>query len=109
MTQICKGLCQRHEAPKKANKLRYKDGEKKCGICERYFITEKWRCICCGTTLRSRADLCAIVERRAARRVVVCPAAERVTMRGLGWGRPKAFPLLPVDVPARERVAHRLA
>ena len=52
MTQICKGLCQKHEAPKKANKFRYKNGEKKCGICERYFITDKWRCICCGTTLR---------------------------------------------------------
>lgn len=55
MTQICKGLCQRYEAPKIPNRLRYKNGEKKCGVCERYFITEKWRCICCRTTLRKKS------------------------------------------------------
>ena len=28
MTQICKGICQRYEAPKTTNRLRYKNGEK---------------------------------------------------------------------------------
>jgi len=55
VTQICKGVCQRYEAPKKPNKLRYKNGEKKCGVCDRFFITDKWRCICCRATLRKKS------------------------------------------------------
>lgn len=55
MTQICKGICQRYEAPKIALQMRYKNGEKKCGVCDRFFITDKWRCVCCHTTLRSNS------------------------------------------------------
>ena len=55
MTQTCKGICQRYESPKITNRLRYKNGEKKCGVCERFFITDKWRCICCHATLRKRS------------------------------------------------------
>ena len=55
MTQICKGICERYEAPKTRPQLRYKTGQKKCGVCDRYFITDKWRCICCNTQLRNRS------------------------------------------------------
>ncbi len=55
MTIECKGICQKYEAPKIRPQLRYKTGQKKCVICERFFITDKWRCICCNTKLRNRS------------------------------------------------------
>jgi len=54
MVQVCKGICNRYEAPSMPNYLRYK-GCKRCTMCDCYFITEELTCICCQARLRNKA------------------------------------------------------
>ena len=53
MVQVCKGICVRYEAPTVPNSLRYKIGDKRCTICDCFFITKELLCICCNTRLRN--------------------------------------------------------
>lgn len=54
MSNICKGICSRKKANGSSNKLRYALGQKFCSICRVYFDTDKLRCECCGTKLRTK-------------------------------------------------------
>ena len=54
MSQICKGICHRHKAKSMSNGLRYREGQKRCCLCDCFFLTEDVRCVCCSTKLRSR-------------------------------------------------------
>ncbi len=54
MSNICKGICKRTQAGGSSNRLRYALGQRFCSICRIYFETEKLRCGCCGTKLRTK-------------------------------------------------------
>ncbi len=50
MSSNCKGLCDmKHESQLI---IGYKNGQKRCRKCEKYFITEALRCYCCKNLLR---------------------------------------------------------
>jgi len=36
------------------NNLRYKSGQKRCGLCDCYFASNEVFCPCCKTKLRSK-------------------------------------------------------
>ena len=51
----CKGICDsikvKHGNPAGG---RYANGQKRCQICEKWFLTERIRCECCECKLRSK-------------------------------------------------------
>ena len=54
MSQVCRGLCAR-EAPTKMHwGKRYDSGQKRCSLCDPFFVTPHFLCPCCRTRLRSR-------------------------------------------------------
>ena len=54
LTQICKGFCEQKKVFSMPNNLRYKSGQKRCGVCDCYFYTEDITCTCCTTRLRTK-------------------------------------------------------
>ena len=54
MVQSCKGICGQIKATSVPNNLRYKDGQKRCGLCNCYFAIKNYSCPCCNTKLRSK-------------------------------------------------------
>ncbi len=55
MVSVCSGICKEHKAPKLLSYLRYGAGQKRCTLCDCYFVTDKMRCMCCSTKLRNKS------------------------------------------------------
>lgn len=51
MSSECKGECVRQYESQL--KIGYKNGQKYCKKCEKYFLTDKIRCYCCNNQLRT--------------------------------------------------------
>ena len=54
MVQVCKGICEQKKALYKPNNLRYKSGQKRCGLCACYFDINENICPCCTSKLRTK-------------------------------------------------------
>ncbi|QLH06240.1 hypothetical protein C5F50_03470 [Nitrosopumilus ureiphilus] len=54
MGQICKGICERLKPNSMPNNLRYKSGQKRCGLYNCFLEYEGAFCPCCKTRLRSK-------------------------------------------------------
>ena len=54
MAQTCKGICELKKTLTMHNNLRYKQGQKRCVLCNCYFLTENILCPCCKTRLRRK-------------------------------------------------------
>lgn len=54
MGRTCKGICILHQAEPTPNKVRYDMGQKRCTYCGIFILTEKIRCLCCKTILRTK-------------------------------------------------------
>ena len=52
MSSECKGECSKQVESQL--KLGYKNGQKYCKTCHRYFLTREIRCTCCKNVLRSK-------------------------------------------------------
>ena len=52
MSSECRGECLRHDESQL--KIGYKNGQKYCKKCQRYFLTNEIRCKCCKNVLRSK-------------------------------------------------------
>ena len=50
MSSECKGLCDINRESQL--KLGYKNGQKYCKKCEKYFLTDEIKCKCCKNKLR---------------------------------------------------------
>jgi len=50
LSSDCKGLCEQN--PQSQLILGYKNGQRRCTKCEKYFVTEALRCYCCKNLLR---------------------------------------------------------
>ena len=55
MGKECKGVCSRYKPDRVPGSKRYKDGVKRCTLCERYIQTEERDCPCCHARLSTRA------------------------------------------------------
>jgi len=49
----CNGICHRYKANGLPKEGRYKNGQKRCLICDIYIIWEGLWCPCCGNRIRS--------------------------------------------------------
>jgi len=49
----CKGICSRLKASKPVGVSSYAMGQKRCQICECFFVINDFFCPCCGMRLRS--------------------------------------------------------
>ena len=54
MVQECKGVCEQYKAESMPTHLRYKSGQKMCGVCNNFFSIKEFFCPCCNTKLRSK-------------------------------------------------------
>ena len=54
MSQTCKGICEREKAESMHWGQRYQLGQKRCSLCDTFFVTPNFRCPCCQTKLRSK-------------------------------------------------------
>ena len=52
MSRSCRGSCDL--ANESQLRLGYKNGQKYCKVCQMYFLTDKIRCFCCNSQLRSK-------------------------------------------------------
>jgi len=50
----CKGICVQYKSNKPIKGGRYKDGQKRCQVCEIYIKVENLWCPCCGYRLRTK-------------------------------------------------------
>jgi len=50
----CKGICTRHKATVMPSQGRYKNGHKRCQVCDLFIICEGLFCPCCGGRLRTK-------------------------------------------------------
>ena len=54
MSNVCKGDCKRYALENVAPIQFYKDGRKRCIICDCWFKYHGNRCLCCSAALRLR-------------------------------------------------------
>lgn len=52
MVLSCKGICQKHKAAGNGTVGRYKNGQKRCSVCELFIVWLGLWCPCCGFKLR---------------------------------------------------------
>ena len=50
----CKGICLRHKARGAFLGGRYKNGQKRCQVCDLFIVWSGLWCPCCGYKLRSK-------------------------------------------------------
>lgn len=50
----CKGICNRIKAKKPDSGSRYAVGQKRCQLCEVFFLVDGLFCPCCGVRLRTK-------------------------------------------------------
>jgi len=50
----CKGICTRHKAIGAFINGRYKNGQKRCQVCDLFIVWDGIWCPCCGYKLRSK-------------------------------------------------------
>ena len=55
MGRTCRGICLMYKADPVPNKVRYKMGQKRCTFCGLFLTTEKTKCLCCQSVLRTKA------------------------------------------------------
>lgn len=48
---MCKFLCVPYKYKKKRSGSSYKDGAKRCNVCEIFMMVSNLRCMCCGALL----------------------------------------------------------
>lgn len=53
----CKGTCKKHESHLSKNKGIYKNGGKRCQVCQIWIIWDGKRCPCCNYRLREKPRL----------------------------------------------------
>jgi len=51
---VCKGICLRHKSTGTFRGGRYKNGQKRCQICDLFIVWSGLWCPCCGYKLRSK-------------------------------------------------------
>ena len=49
---MCKGVCEMNSYKQGQYKIGYASGQKFCMTCQRYFVTNLFRCQCCNQVLR---------------------------------------------------------
>ena len=70
MVRYCKGLCDREEcAVITVGKDIYREGVKRCRLCEKYMRLDSIRCPCCSSQMKakSRRYVPQIAKREASR------------------------------------------
>lgn len=70
MVRYCKGLCNREEcAMIIVGKAIYREGVKRCRLCEKYMKLDSIRCPCCNSQMKakSRRYHAKIIQKEASR------------------------------------------
>lgn len=56
MVRYCKGLCDREEhVVITVGKIIYRDGVKRCRLCEKYMKLDSIRCPCCNSQMKPKS------------------------------------------------------
>jgi formate dehydrogenase maturation protein FdhE len=64
MTWGCKGLCDIMPKPAKPKTgSRYVNGQKRCKVCDRYWLTIAIHCPCCGARMQNRLKYLRATEK----------------------------------------------
>lgn len=53
MPYLCKGICEEFISAHAVSE-KYKNGFKRCSICDGFFKIDESRCLCCGVKLRTQ-------------------------------------------------------